>query len=102
MYEDIERIIVRTLSPFEYERLEDLKTKYSEQQIIAAYKQYGDKPINYISKVIGNIKQTPDWLNREITNEPIDNETKKDFEEFRSFLEDFRNEEFNKKNKNEI
>lgn len=92
MYREIEQILVRTLSPFEYERLEDLKTRYSEKQIIDAYKRYGDKPINYISKVVGNMKQTPDWLNREIVNEPIDDETKKDFEDFNNFLEDFRND----------
>ena len=102
MYNQIEQILVRTLSPFEYERLEQLKESYSEEQVVAAYKQYGDKPIKYIEKVLKTIKKTPDWLNREIVNEPIDNETKKDFEDFNNFLEDFRNEEFNKKNKNEI
>ena len=102
MYNQIEQILVRTLSPFEYERLEQLKESYSEEQVVAAYKQYGDKPIKYIEKVLKTIKKTPDWLNREIVNEPIDDETKKDFEDFNNFLEDFRNEEFNKKNKNEI
>lgn len=102
MYNQIEQILVRTLSPFEYERLEELKESYSEEQVVAAYKQYGDKPIKYIEKVLKTIKKTPDWLNREIVNEPIDDETKKDFEDFNNFLEDFRNEEFNKKNKNEI
>ena len=102
MYNQIEQILVRTLSPFEYERLEQLKESYSEEQVVAAYKQYGDKPIKYIEKVLKTIKKTPDWLNREIVNEPIDNETKKDFEDFNNFLEDFRNETNNKKNKNEI
>ena len=114
MYNQIEQILVRTLSPFEYERLEQLKDlkgrtisyriydAYSEEQVVAAYKQYGDKPIKYIEKVLKTIKKTPDWLNREIVNEPIDNETKKDFEDFNNFLEDFRNETNNKKNKNEI
>lgn len=102
MYNQLEKILVRTLSPFEYEKLEELKETYSEEQIVAAYKQYGDKPIKYIEKVLKTIKKTPDWLNREIVNEPIDDETKKDFEDFKRFLEGFRNEEFNKKNKNEI
>ena len=101
MYSKIEQIIVRTLSPFEYEKLEELKNTYSEDQIITAYKEYGDKPIKYIEKVLKTIKKTPDWLNREIINEPIDDETKKDFEEFKSFLEDFRNEKNDKKNKDE-
>lgn len=102
MYNQLEKILVRTLSPFEYEKLEELKETYSEEQIVAAYKQYGDKPIKYIEKVLKTIKKTPDWLNREIVNEPIDDETKKDFEDFNNFLEDFRNETNNKKNKNEI
>ena len=102
MYDELQKILVRTLSPFEYERLEQLKESYSEEQVVAAYKQYGDKPIKYIEKVLKTIKKTPDWLNREIVNEPIDNETKKDFEDFNNFLEDFRNETNNKKNKNEI
>ena len=102
MYDELQKILVRTISPFEYERLEDLKTRYSEKQIIDAYKRYGDKPINYISKVVGNMKQTPDWLDHEIINEPIDEKTEKEFEDFNNFLEGFRNEEFNKKNKNEI
>lgn len=102
MYNQLEKILVRTLSPFEYEKLEELKETYSEEQIVAAYKQYGDKPIKYIEKVLKTIKKTPDWLNKEIVNEPIDDETKKDFEDFNNFLEDFRNETNNKKNKNEI
>ena len=102
MYNQLEKILVRTLSPFEYEKLEELKELYSEEQIVAAYKQYGDKPIKYIEKVLKTIKKTPDWLNKEIVNEPIDDETKKDFEDFNNFLEDFRNETNNKKNKNEI
>lgn len=102
MYNQIEKIVVRTLSPFEYEKLEELKESYSEEQIVTAYKQYGDKPIKYIEKVLKTIKKTPDWLNREIVNEPIDDETKKDFEDFNNFLEDFRNETNDKKNKNEI
>ena len=52
--------------------------------------------------LIRDMKQTPDWLDHEIINEPIDNETKKEYEDFKLFLEGFRNEEFNKKNKNEI
>lgn len=101
MYNHIEEIVVRTLSPFEYERLEELRKIYGEEKIISAYKEYGDKPIKYIEKVLHNSKKTPDWLNKEIINEPIDDETKKDFEDFNKFLEDFRNEEINKKNKNE-
>lgn len=92
MYSKIEQIIVRTLSPFEYEKLESLKNNYSDDQIINVYKQYGDKPIKYIEKVLKTTKKTPDWLNMEIINEPIDDETKKDFDEFKLFLEEFRNE----------
>ena len=39
MYQELENILVRTLSPFEYEKLEELKQTYSEKQIIDAYKE---------------------------------------------------------------
>ena len=42
-----------------------------------------------------NIK--PDWLNKEVTNEPIDEETEEIFEDFNSFLEEFRNEKYSNK-----
>ena len=44
MYDELQKILVRTISPFEYERLEDLKTRYSEKQIIDAYKRYETNP----------------------------------------------------------
>ena len=37
-----------------------------------------------------NIK--PSWLDQEIVNEPIDEETQETFEDFNSFLMEFRNE----------
>lgn len=94
MYEQIENIIVRTLSPYEYEILEDLKNKYTEQQIVGAYKLYGDKPINYITKVVKNIKKAPAWLDKEIKATPPDEKTKKCFEDFNEFLKGFRNEKY--------
>ena len=95
MYEQIEQIIVRTLSPFEYEILEDLKKQYTEKQIIGAYKLYGDKPINYITKVIKNIKKAPDWLDKEIKAIPPDEKTIKCFEDFNEILKGFRNDKNN-------
>lgn len=94
MYEEIENIIVRTLSPFEYEKLEELKKKYSEEQIINAYKTSKIKNINYIIKVLETKKQSisPEWFNKEIINEKIDEETQKDIDDFKRFLEEFRNE----------
>ena len=50
MYEEIEKILVRTLSPYEYEKLEELKLKYNEEQIINTYKNSAIKNINYIIK----------------------------------------------------
>lgn len=91
MYKEIENIIVRTLSPFEYEKLEELLKVYTEEQIIDTYKQYGDKPITYIEKVIKNKKKEPEWLKREIVNEVIDEETIETINNFNSFLEEFRN-----------
>lgn len=92
MYQEIENILVRTLSPFEYERLEDLKQTYTEEQIVEAYKRASVKNINYIAKVLSSIKKIPDWLNKEIVNQEIDNETEKEAKDFNSFIESFRND----------
>ena len=91
MYKEIENIIVRTLSPFEYEILEELSKTYTEKQIIDTYKKYGDKPILYIQKVIKNKKKEPEWLEKEVVNLEIDDETINNFKDFNSFLEEFIN-----------
>lgn len=92
MYQELENILVRTLSPFEYEKLEELKQTYSEDQIINAYKTSNVKNINYIIKILQSKKKTPDWLNKEIINQDIDANTKQEFNEFNDFLKEFRNE----------
>lgn len=92
MYQEIENILVRTLSPFEYEKLEDLKQTYSEKQIIDAYKTSNIKNINYIIKMLQSKKKTPEWMNKEIINQEVDEETKKEFEDFNDFLKELRNE----------
>lgn len=78
----------------EYETLERLKNTYTEQEIINTYKKYGDKPINYIQRVIKSKPKRiiPNWLGKDIQNEEIDKQAKKDFEDFKKFLEEFRNE----------
>lgn len=91
MYQEIENILVRTLSSYEFEKLEELKQMYTEEQIINAYKTSPIKNINYISKVIQSKKVVPEWLNREIINEPLDEETIKEGIEFKKFIEEFRN-----------
>lgn len=91
MYKEIENILVRTLSPYEYEKLEELKTTYTEDQIIYAYKNSNVRNINYITKVLQSKKPTPDWLHKEIINEPLDEETIQEGIEFKKFIEDFRN-----------
>ena len=92
MYQEIENILVRTLSPFEYEKLEQLKQTYSEKQIIDAYKTSNVKNINYIIKMLQSKKKTPEWMNKEIINQEVDEETKKEFEDFNDFLKELRNE----------
>ncbi len=93
MIEKIENIIVRTLSPFEYETLEHLSKTYTEDEIINAYKVYGNKPIGYIQKVLSSTpkKITSSWVDSEIVNQPIDKETEDVFNDFQKFLEEFRN-----------
>ena len=81
MYKEIENILVRTLSPFEYEQLETLKKDYAEQEIIKTYKNSAIKNINYIKKILqSKIKKTNDWLDKPIINKPIDDETKETYE----------------------
>ena len=92
MYNEIENIIVRTLSPYEYIQLEKLKEKYSEQQIIDAYKTAKVKNVNYITKILQNIKVKPEWLDKEIINQEIDEEAQKEYDEFNNFLKEFRDE----------
>lgn len=92
MYQEIENILVRTLSPYEYEKLEELKKTYTEEQIIQAYKSSSVRNINYIAKAIQKVRVVPEWLNREIVNEPLDEETIREGIEFKKFIEEFRNE----------
>lgn len=91
MYKEIENILVRTLSPYEYEQLETLKKDYAEQEIIKTYKNSAVKNINYIKKILqSKIKKTNDWLDKPIINKPIDDETKETYEDFKKFMEEFR------------
>lgn len=95
MYKEIENILVRTLSPYEYEKIEELKNKYTEQQIIDAYKNSKVKNVNYIAKTLESYKRVmlePNWLNFEIEAKPIDEETQQIIDNFNKFIEEFRNE----------
>ena len=92
MYDELQKIIApNTLSSFEYEKLEELSKTYTKDEILNAYRNVGYKPINYITKVLSNKKTiTADWINQEIINEPIDKETEKTFNDFQSFIKEFR------------
>lgn len=95
MFEEIQKIIApRTLSSFEYMRLEELSKTYSEEEILNIYRNYGHKPMSYISKALADNdnkkNKIPDWLNKEIVNQPIDEETIRIEEDFKEFLKEFR------------
>lgn len=90
MYQEIENILVRTLSPYEYEKLEELKQSYTEEQIINAFKNSKSKNINYVIKTIQSLNKTPSWLHQKIENEPLDEETIQEGIDFKKFIEDFR------------
>lgn len=91
MFDEIQKIIFpNRLSSFEYTKLNELLNTYTEEQIIETYKLYRNKPITYIEKVLKNKKKVPSWLNKEIENQDIDNETEQTFNDFNSFLENFR------------
>lgn len=97
MYDEIQKLIYpNQLSSFEYTKIEELLNTYTQEEILSAYKEHRNKPIQYIEKVLKNKKKTPNWLHKEITNQVLDEETKKDFEDFKNFLEEFRNEKWNK------
>ena len=59
-----------------------------------------EENIEYDEKQLGGIFErkgvVPEWYGKEIENEPIDEETEKEFKDFQTFLEDFRNEEESK------
>ena len=95
MFNELQKIIApNTLSSFEFTKLEELSKTYSEEDILNAYKNVGYKPITYITKVLSNNTSkkgiAPDWLKKEIVNQPIDKETMEEFEDFNKFLADFR------------
>ena len=93
MFDEIQKLIFpNQLSSFEYTRLNELLNTYTEEQIIETYKLYRNKPITYIEKVLKNKKKVPSWLKKEIENQEIDDETEQTFDDFNSFLENFRNE----------
>ena len=59
-----------------------------------------EEDIEYDEKQLGEIFErkgvVPEWYGKDIESEPIDDETEKEFEDFQTFLEDFRNEEESK------
>ena len=93
MFDEIQKIIYpNQLSSYDYTRLSNLLETYTEEQIIETYRKHGFKPFTYIEKVLKNKKKVPSWLNKEIENQSIDQDTKNNFNDFKSFIEDFRNE----------
>ena len=91
MYDEIQQLIApHTLSSFDYTKIEELLQTYTEEEIILAYKKVGYKPMEYIKKVLANNFAKPHWLEHEIVNEPIDEETIKADIEFQEFIKKFR------------
>ena len=118
IYEYIENNFGRTLSPIEYEEIEQWEdndlTRYAIKQAILN----GAYSIKYISKILFNyekagiktvqqaqekekkfnskknkiIEETPDWFNQEIKNEPMTEEEKKEMDDLlKSLQEDIKN-----------
>jgi hypothetical protein len=93
MFDEIQKIIFPSqLSSFEYTKLNELLNTYTEEQIIETYKLYKNKPITYIEKVLKNKKKVPSWLNKDIENEKLEQEDLDLFNDFKNFIENFRNE----------
>lgn len=48
---------------------------------------------DYIKEKMKKYNIKPNWLDKEITNQEIDEETEKEFEDFNKFIEEFRKDE---------
>lgn len=93
MFNEIQKIIFpNRLSSFEYTKLNELLNTYTEEQILETYKLYRNKPITYIEKVLKNKKKVPSWLNKDIENKKLEQEDLDLFNDFKNFIENFRNE----------
>lgn len=91
MFDELQKIILpNQLSSFEYMKLNELLKTYTEEQILEVYRKSGYKPFNYIEKVLKNKKKVPNWLNKEIQNQDIDEETNEIKNDFDTFIEIFR------------
>lgn len=98
MLDRIQQIIFpNQLSSFQVTKLNELLNTYTEEQILNVYEEYGDKPLQYIKKVLEtkkNKKKEPEWVKSEVVNEELDKETQEVFDDFQNFLEEFRNANF--------
>ena len=47
---------------------------------------------DYIKEKMQKYNIKPDWLDKEITNQEIDEETEKEFEDFNNFIQEFRSD----------
>lgn len=91
MFEEIQKIIYpNQLSSFDYTRLSNLLETYTEEQIIETYRKHGFKPFTYIEKVLKNKKKVPGWLNKDIENEKLDQESIDIANDFQNFIEELR------------
>ena len=92
MYEFIEEKLGRTLSPYEYELIESWLNTYTEDEIKRAFEISSNnnaRNINYVKSVLLGKKEetTPNWLNKEIKNEPM---TEAELKEFEDLLKEFK------------
>lgn len=92
MYEFIEEKLGRTLSPFEYITIDEWTKIYTEDEIKRAFEIASinnARTINYVKSVLFSKKPqtTPNWLNKEIKNEPM---TQEEIDEFNDLLKEFK------------
>lgn len=73
MFEKIEEILGRPLGGGEVQKLNQLVSKYSEEEIINAYDYCEVKKVNYISAYLENHKEDkPEWFDKEIKDEKVE------------------------------
>lgn len=91
--EEIEKTINKIIATDQYFPTLNRLLEVAKQVVREEDIEYNEKQLGEIFERKGVV---PEWYGKDIESEPIDDETEKEFEDFQTFLEDFRNEEESK------
>ena len=91
--EEIEKTINKIIATDQYFPTLNRLLEVAKEIVSSESVEYDEKQLGEIFERKGVV---PEWYGKDIESEPIDDETEKEFEDFQTFLEDFRNEEESK------